>query len=130
MKTQLNNPIKPFDIIYKEYAGEFGQESSKHYYVCIYTQSEDENNRLYSDIYGLMITTNKKYENIPNDYNVRIEINDVQCYVLCDKIFRFKIEQTMEVKDTKLTVYEKSEIKSKFDKFIKEVNRQMEVIKK
>jgi hypothetical protein len=77
-----------------------------------------------------MITTNSKYENIPNDYNVRIEINSKPCYVLCDKLFRFKIEQTMEVKDTKLTVFERSEVKTKLDKFIKEVNRQMEVTKK
>jgi hypothetical protein len=122
MKT-LPNEIKPFHIFYKEASAEFG--SNKHYYVCIYTQNEDVNNHLVNDVYGLMITTNQKYENFPNDYNVKIEINGKPCFVLCDKLYRFKVEQTMEVKEYKLTNYQKSEVVDKLQKFYTEIKRQM-----
>lgn len=126
MKTLVNN-IKPFDVFYKEYKGEFGETNGKHYYVCIYVQELDENNRLKSDVYGVMVTSNMKYENLPNDYNVKIEINGRPCFALCDKLFRLKIEETMEVKEQKLTIYQKSEITEKLNKFYKEIQRQMGV---
>ena len=126
MKTSQNN-IKPYDIFYKEYKGEFNATSGKHYYVCMYVQELDSNNRLKSDIYGIMVTSNMKYENLPNDYNVKIEINGRPCFALCDKMFRFKIEETMEVKEQKLTTYQKSEIQEKMNKFYKEVQRQMQI---
>jgi hypothetical protein len=87
----------------------------------------DENNHLVNDVYGLMITTNQKYKNIPNDYNVEIQINGKDCFVLCDKLFRFKIEENMEILDQTLTVYKKSEVKEKLDKFMKEIERQMKL---
>jgi hypothetical protein len=124
MKT-LQNKVSPFDIFYKEYKGEYGETNGKHYYVCIYVQELDGHNRLKSDVYGLMVTTNMKYENLPNDYNVKIEINGRPCFVLCDKLFRLKIEDTLEVKGQKLSAYQKSEIKEKLNKFYKEMERQM-----
>jgi hypothetical protein len=124
MKTLQNN-IQPFDIFYKEYKGEYDGTNGKHYYVCIYAQELDGNNRLKSDVYGIMVTTNMKYENLPNDYNVKIEINGRPCFALCDKLFRLKIEDTLEVKGQKLSTYQKSEITEKLNKFYKEVQRQM-----
>jgi len=125
MKKTSQNNIRPFDIFYKEYKGEYDATNGKHYYVCIYTQSLDGHNRLISDVYGIMVTSNMKYENLPNDYNVKIEINGRPCFALCDKLFRLKIEDTMEVKEQKLTNYQKSEIIEKFNKFNNEVKRQM-----
>lgn len=122
MRT-LPNEIKAYQIFYKTTVSEFGEH--KHYYVCIYSQRQDINNRLVSDVYGLMISTNKKFENLPNDYNVKIEINGTPCFVLCDKMYRFKIEETMEVKEQRLTNYQKSEIAEKLNKFYNEIKRQM-----
>ena len=124
MKTSQNK-IQPFDIFYKEYKGEYDGTNGKHYYVCIYAQELDGHNRLKSDVYGIMVTTNMKYENLPNDYNVKIEINGRPCFALCDKLFRLKIEDTLEVKGQKLSTYQKSEITEKLNKFYKEVQRQM-----
>jgi hypothetical protein len=115
----------PFDIFYKEYTGEYKEKNGKHYYVCIYVQELDGNNRLKNDVYGVMVTTNMKYENLPNDYNVKIEINGRPCFALCDKLFRLKIEETLEVKEQKLSTYQKSEITEKLNKFYKEIQRQM-----
>jgi hypothetical protein len=119
----LTNELKPFDIFYKLSQSEFG--INKHYYVCIYTQKQDENNHLINDVYGLMISSNQKFFGLPNDYNVKIEINGLACFVLCDKLFRFKVEETMEIKEKKLNTYEKSEVGEKLNKFITEVKRQM-----
>lgn len=123
MKTLPSKVIKPFDVFYKMTTTEFGP--SKHYYVCVYSQAMDENNRLVQDVYGLMITTNQKYFDLPNDYNVKTEINGMPCFILCDKLFRFKVEDTMEVKEKRFTRYEKSEIEEKLEKFIKEIKRQI-----
>ena len=122
MRT-LPKEIKAYQIFYKTTVSEFGEHN--HYYVCIYSQRYDTNNRLVSDVYGLMVSTNRKFENLPNDYNVKIEINGTPCFVLCDKMYRFKIEETMEVKEQKLTNYQKSEISEKLNKFYNEVKRQM-----
>jgi hypothetical protein len=121
-QTYLSN-IQPYDIFFKEFDSEFGR--SKHYYICIYTQREDNNNHLANDVYGLMITSNQKYQKIPNDYNVELFLNGKVVFVLCDKLFRFKVEETMEILPTKLTTYKKSEIKDKLQKFVKEIERQM-----
>lgn len=123
----MNNvDFNPYDIFYKEFENkDFGP--SKHYYVCIYSQKIDENNRLVSDIYGLMITSNPKYNNIPNDYNVKIEINGKVVFVLCDKLFRFKVEEKMTLIDRKLNNFEKSEIKEKLKKFLTEIERQVKL---
>lgn len=127
-KTLATKFIKQFDVFYKLNTTEFGQ--SKHYYVCIYSQSLDENNKLVNDVYGLMVTTNQKYFDLPNDYNVKTEINGTPCFVLCDKWFRLKIEDTMEVKEKKFSRYEISEITEKLNKFITEMKRQIGEINK
>lgn len=123
MQKTSANDLKPFDIFYKLSQSEFG--TNKHYYICIYTQKQDENNHLINDVYGLMISSNQKFFGLPNDYNVKIEINGMSCFVLCDKLFRFKVEETMEIKEKKLNTYEKSEVGEKLNKFIAEVKRQM-----
>jgi hypothetical protein len=127
-KMMPSKVIKPFDVFYKMTTTEFGQ--SKHYYVCIYSQALDENNKLVNDVYGLMVTTNQKYFDLPNDYNVKTEINGTPCFILCDKLFRFKIEDTMEVKEKKFSRYEMSEITEKLEKFIAEIKRQIGEISK
>lgn len=121
-----NIDYQPYDVFYKEFATQdFGP--SRHYYVCIYSQKIDQNNHLVSDIYGLMITSNQKYNNIPNDYNVKIEINGKEVFVLCDKLFRFKVEENMTLVDRKLSNFEKSEIKDKLKKFLNEIERQVKI---
>ena len=72
-----------------------------------------------------MISSNQKFFSFPNDYNVKIEINGIPCFVLCDKLFRFKVEETMEIKEKKMNKYEMSEVSEKLNKFITEVKRQM-----
>ncbi len=115
--------IKTFDIFY---APRNVGESRKHYFVCIYSQEKDANNRLFSDIYGLMISTNPKYQKLPeNDYNVQIEINEKTCFVLCDKWYRFEVDDSMEIKPAVLEEQTRIEIMAKLNKFIKEVKRQM-----
>ena len=123
MQKTSANELKPFDIFYKSSTSEFG--INKHYYVCIYTQKLDENNHLINDVYGLMISSNQKFFDLPNDYNVKIEINGIPCFVLCDKLFRFKVEETMEIKEKKLNKYEILEVSENLNKFIGEVKRQM-----
>lgn len=116
--------IRPFDVFYAIKNTEFGEK--KHYYICIYTQKEDENNKLFNDIYALFVTTNQKYENFSNDYNVEIEINDVKSYVNCDKIVRLRIDERMELKQTRLSKEKRKEIQTMFEKFVSEIKRQMD----
>lgn len=121
-----NMDFNVYDIFYKEFeTKDFGP--SKHYYVCIYSQKLDENNRLVSDVYGLMITSNQKYNKIPNDYNVKIDINGKEVFVLCDKLFRFKVEDKMTLVDKRLSNFEKSEIREKLKKFLNEIERQVKL---
>lgn len=123
MKTYLSN-IKPFDIYYAEKQTEFG--TKRHYYVCIYTQTLDKNNPLESDIYGLIVTSNPKYEYlIEDDYNVAIDIHGKKSYVCCDKLVRMRKDEKMQIKKAKLPEYKKKQITHRFNKFIKEVNRQI-----
>lgn len=119
MKTCRSN-LNPYDIFFAKRIG------GNHYFVCIYTQSNDINNVLTEDIYGLLITTNQKYARIPkNDYNVEIYINNRRCYVCCDKLIRINKRDAVKKKYYTLEEEEKSEIRSKFSKFINEVERQM-----
>lgn len=111
--------IEPFDIFL------VNSKYDKHYYVCIYTQTLDGNNRLYSDVYGLVITTNPKYEKLSyNDYNVPIMINDKKAYVNCDKLVRIKLYDNVQKKSYTIPNDTKKEIRYNLDKFITEIKKQ------
>jgi len=120
--TCLSN-IQPFDIFFAEKRGDF-ENKYKHYYVCIYTQTNDINNPLKNDIYGLIITTNQKYKNIVNDYNVEIELNGKSCYVCCDKIVRIKLDHNVYPKHKHLKPEKIDQIKFNLSKFMNEIKRQ------
>lgn len=116
--------IKPFDVFFALRKTDFGEK--KHYYVCVYTQSEDGNNKLRDDVYGLIVSTNPKYKNmLENDYNVEIEINGVECFVNCDKMVRIRLDENVELKTTRLPSSKKEEIKKMLNKFLKEMERQV-----
>lgn len=81
----FNDFIVPFDLFLAT------NENGRHYYVCVYTQDFDGNNALNYDVYGLIVTSNPKYEKLAHDdYNAPIKINGKKAYVCCDKWFRFK----------------------------------------
>lgn len=114
-----SNHIEPFDIFLVD------TKYDKHYYVCIYAQDLDGNNKLNSDIYGLVITTNPKYEKLSyNDYNVSIEINDKKAYVNCDKLVRIKLKDNVQKKQFFIPHQTRKEIRYNLDKFITEIKKQ------
>lgn len=111
--------INPFDVFLVD------TPKDKHYYVCIYTQNNDKNNRLYSDVYGLVITTNPKYDYLPyNDYNVPIYINKKKAYVNCDKLVRIKLYDNVQKKDFVIPHEVRKDIRYNLDKFITEIKKQ------
>ncbi len=103
----------------------------QHYYVCVYSQLRDENNNLANDVYGLMITSNSKYERFFakdfNDYNVEIRFNGKIAYVLCDKVLRIQSEDIVSKQTKSLTQGEIYNIKMYFSKFMQEVKRQTNI---
>jgi hypothetical protein len=117
--------IQPFDVFYGLKYNEFGNKMP-HYYVCIYTQKEDKNNSLVSDVYGLLVTTNPKYQHIPNDYFVSAQIYGKKAFICCDKIERFVLTDEIEIKGIKLPQMVIDSILYRFKKFTNEVYRQME----
>lgn len=117
-----HSKIKTFDVFY--------YKKTKHYYVCVYSQTDDVNNILNNDIYGAVVTTNSKYEDLikegKNDYNVKVNLNNTTGYVCCDKIIRIKVDKHVVKKTYKLTTTEKNKIQEMFNKFINEIKRQMD----
>lgn len=119
-----SNDIKLFDVFF--YKEKNRKKNQKHYFVCIYDQEEDVNNNLKNDVFGLVITTNLKYRHFKNnDYNVELKINEVSCFANCDKLIRVR-KIDVEKKQVVLTNQEKYEIKKRFNKFLTELNRQIE----
>jgi hypothetical protein len=117
--------IKPFDIFFAQKPSDFG-DKRKHYYVCVYSQALDPKNKLWNDVYGLIITTNKKYESIPeNDYNVSIYVNGKKAFVCCDKLIRMKIDDNVEIKKKKLSKIERQRIRNNLNKFLREMAKQI-----
>lgn len=123
--------IKSGDVFFAQYLNYKG-ELKQHYFYCVYTQSEDKNNNLVSDIVGLMISTNNKFAKLDaqgfNDYNVEVEINNRKAWVCADKIFRFMPDDEncrAEKKNIFLTKKEKEEILARFTRFYLEATRQM-----
>lgn len=106
----------------------FTTHPSKHYYVCIYSQYLDKHNKLISDVYGLIITTNPKYQSMLsqkyNDYNVPISLGEKNAFVCCDKIIRIENSQELIKKKYTLSNAEKARIRYKLNKFIREIQRQ------
>lgn len=125
-----HSDIKLFDVFVAEQNGQYNK-SKRHYFVCIYNQEKDPNNRLDSDLYGIMITSNKKYETLfeqsYNDYNVEIRLDGKISYALCDKIQRIPNNLLVQKKNFTLTKGEIYNIKKYFNKFINEVKRQTNI---
>ena len=114
-----SDKIKPFDIFF------VNSDNDKHYYICIYAQEIDKNNKLSSDVYGIVITSNSKYRYLAyNDYNVPITINEKQAYINCDKLVRIKLDSNVVKKNIFVSNEIKKEIRYNLDKFITEIKKQ------
>lgn len=119
--------ISPFDIFYAEKENEF--KTKRHYYLCIYVQSLDDNNNLRNDVYGLIITSNNKYEFLTHDdYNVPIELNGKKSYICCDKMVRMVIDNKMYKKNMKIPLYKRKQIIHKMQIFSNEMYRQLKKV--
>jgi hypothetical protein len=118
--TYHSSNIKPFDVVL------VNNNNDKHYYICIYTQEMDINNKLTADIYGVAITSNTKYDYmVHNDYNVPMFINEKKVYINCDKIVRLKIkEDNVTKKNFFVPPNVRKEIRYNLDKFITEIKKQ------
>lgn len=115
----LSKDIQPFDVFL------VNNNKDKHYYICIYTQQKDVNNKLFSDVYGLVVTSNKKYEYLPyNDYNVPMFINSKKVFINCDKMVRIQINDDVIRKDIFVPHHVRKEIRYNLDKFITEIKKQ------
>ena len=111
--------IKPFDVVL------VNTNNDKHYYICIYTQELDSNNKLNSDIYGVVVTSNTKYDYLPyNDYNVPMFINQKKVYINCDKLVRIKLNGNVSKKNINVPEEVRKEIRYNLDKFITEIKKQ------
>jgi hypothetical protein len=112
--------IKPFDVFL------VNNNNDKHYYICIYTQEMDRNNKLDADIYGVAMTSNTKYERLAhNDYNVPMILNEKKVYINCDKIVRIKLKEDNVSKKNFFVPHDvRKEIRYNLDKFITEIKKQ------
>jgi predicted glycosyl hydrolase (DUF1957 family) len=118
--TYLSETIKPFDVVL------VNNNNDKHYYICVYTQELDRNNKLDADIYGVVITSNTKYDYLPyNDYNVPMFINTKKVYINCDKLVRIKLKDNVSKKNINVPEQVRKEIRYHLDKFITEVKTQI-----
>lgn len=129
--TMFPGNIKAGDLFHARYLNYQG-ELKHHYFYCVYTQQDDVNNKLSSDIVGLLISTNEKFAKLEaqgfNDYNVSVEINGRKAWVCADKMYRFMLTDTtcnIEKKKMRLTQKEKEEVLSRFTRFYLETTRQM-----
>lgn len=114
-----SNSIQPFDVVL------VNTDQDKHYYICIYTQELDVNNKLSSDIYGLVVTSNTKYDYLTyNDYNVPMFINEKKVYINCDKLVRIKLNKNVSKKAIIVPENVRKEIRYNLDKFITEIKKQ------
>lgn len=119
--------IEPFDVFYAKVATEFGERW--HYYVCVYSQHFDEKIPLSNDIYGLLITSNKKYNN-KTEYSVKFSTEKFdESYIICDKLTRIIIDADVFNTDVVLSEKTKSEVIEKLDSFISEIKKQIGGIK-
>ena len=129
--TMFPGNIKAGDLFHARYLNYQG-ELKHHYFYCVYTQQDDVNNNLVSDIVGLLISTNEKFAKLEaqgfNDYNVSVEISGRKAWVCADKMYRFMLTDAtcnIEKKKTRLTQKEKEEVLSRFTRFYLETTRQM-----
>lgn len=131
MKTYLSNHVEAGSIFHVEYLNYKGK-ARKHYFFCIYSQSDDDNNLLFEDVVGLLISTNKKFGRLDakgyNDYNAEVLINNRKAWVCTDKSYRFsltdkKIKLTPKI--IKLTTKEKEDVLARYTRFYLEATRQL-----
>lgn len=112
--------ISPNDIFYAEHYDLNGVKSG-HYFYCIYSQEEDNNNDLFRDVTGLLITTKK-----PKGYAQKVIINEKTVYVCCDSIYRFVADvDKIRNKFINLTKKEKTKVIKCFKSFQKETQKQL-----
>lgn len=117
--------INPNEIFYAEHYDLNGHKNG-HYFYCIYSQEEDQSNKLFRDVVGLLITTKK-----PQGYSSKVFINGKDAYVCCDSSYRFVAEiERVNNKHIKLTRKEKQNVVKCYRKFNKEKLRQLKVGKK
>jgi hypothetical protein len=112
------------NLIYRVFLADYG--GKKHYFVCIYTQKADVNNRLVNDIYGVLLTTSNKTKKVyqkHNDYNVSLLYNKRETYARCDILARFDLEKVI-FKD-KIEKKYGLEIEEKVRKFIDVIKKQL-----
>lgn len=110
--------VLPYDVFYSE--------KHKHYFICVYTQELDNSHRLNTDLYGVIITTNKKYRRIRDRYVVPTTINGVESFIRCDTLTRIDcINTEIEVKQAKITFEERAEVNKKIKTFTDEILRQI-----
>lgn len=110
--------VLPYDIFYSK--------RHKHYFICVYTQELDNSHRLNTDLYGVIVTTNKKYNHVRDRYVVPTMINGVESFIRCDTLTRIdSIISEIEVKQAKLTFEEREEVNEKVKTFTNEILRQI-----
>ena len=130
-KTYLFNHVSAGKIFHVEYLNYKGK-ARKHYFFCVYSQSEDKNNLLFEDIVGLLISTNKKFGVLDaqgyNDHNVEVNINNRRAWVCTDKSYRFSLtDKTIKLtpKNIDLTLEEKENVLARYTRFYLEATRQL-----
>jgi hypothetical protein len=117
--------IKVNDVFLGEHYDLNGKKFA-HYFYCIYSQSEDEENKLFRDIIGLLITTKE----IPG-YNYKMKINDRDAYVCIDNEVRFVSDkEVVQNKYISVQDRDKKNIINMYKKFYKKKIKMMKGKKK
>lgn len=89
--------VKPNDIFYAEHY-DLNGEKFGHYFYCVYAQHYDQDNKLFRDVLGLLITTRE----VPG-YTYKMRINDKDAYVCLDSEFRF-VSDTQSIQNKHIDV--------------------------
>lgn len=116
------NIIKPGDIFISNHLSPDNKTIKKHFFVCIYSQFKDNRTSLFNDIVGILITSNQKYDEIYDEYAVKVNVKR-KSYACVDKQFRFTKNQVSFV--DRVSEREMTKIILKMEKFTRETERQM-----
>ena len=112
--------VAPKDIFYGEHY-DWNGNKAKHYFYCIYSQTNDKTHNLYRDIIGLLVTTKE-----PKGYYVTVTINDKTAYVCCDVETRFFANiETVQNKYIQLTDKEHKMILKCYKRFTRNKIKQI-----